>query len=101
MPRSAKKFLTALQIVLAPICCQKCVVTMLGKKIPDSTTDIPCTHLCLEGRRCNAAIKPSAIAGIRRRRKGQKVQIVSSLNNLQFLTFGVHCTLTDIAEAQQ
>ena len=56
-------------------------------------------YLCLEGRRCNAAIKPSAIAGIRRRRKGQKVQIVSSLNNLQFLTFGVHCTLTDIAEA--
>ena len=47
----------------------------------------------------NAAIKPSAITGIRRRRKGQKVQIVSSLNNLQFLTFGVRSTLTDIAEA--
>ena len=58
-------------------------------------------NLSLECGSYNAAIKPRAIAGIRRRREGQKVQIVSSLNNLQFLTFGVHCTLTDIAEAQQ
>ena len=58
-------------------------------------------NLLLECGSYNAAIKPRAIAGIRRRRKGQKVQIVSSLNNLQFLTVGVHCTLTDIAEAQQ
>ena len=58
-------------------------------------------YLSLECGIYNAAIKPRAIADIRRRRKGQKVQIVSSLNNLQFMTFGVHCTLTDIAEAQQ